>query len=95
METLLIMAQVTTGELSGLVTVFCGCGFAILGYCIKHWIDRIDKKLSNICANQTKCQIELPQKYVMKTECEKDMAMHDASLIRLAGKLNGGRELHT
>lgn len=89
------MAQVTTGELSGLVTLFCGVGFGTLGFFVKKWIDGIDEKLDKYADTQNSCRLELPEKYVKKTDCEKDMAMHDASLIRLVGKLNGGRELHT
>lgn len=89
------MAQVTTGELSGIVTLFMGSGFGLLAWFFNRLISGIDKKLSSICDRQTKCQLELPEKYVQKHDCERDMAQHDATLIRLAGKLNGGRELHT
>ena len=89
------MAYVTTADISGFLTVFIGGCFAALGWFINRLVSNIDKKLTDICANQNKCQAELPLKYVLKTDCDKDMAMHDASIIRLAGKLNVGRELHT
>lgn len=89
------MAYVTTSEISGFLAVFIGGCFAALGWFINRLVTGIDKKLFDICANQNKCQAELPLKYVLKTDCEKDMAVHDATLIRLAGKLNGGHELHT
>ena len=89
------MAYVTTAEISGFLTVFIGGCFAALGWFINRLVTGIDKKLTDICANQNKCQAELPLKYVLKTDCEKDMAVHDASIIRMAGKLNGGRDLHT
>ena len=88
------MAQVTTGELSGMVTIIMGVGFAALGYFVKRLIDGIDTKLSDICANQNRCQRELPEKYVLKHDCEKDMGIHSASIIKVAGKLNGGSLHH-
>lgn len=89
------MAYVTTEEISGFLTVFIGGCFAALGWFINRLVSNIDDKLKNICSNQLKYQLELPEKYVQKKDCEHDMAAHDASLIRLAGKMNGGRELHT
>lgn len=89
------MAYVTTSEMSGFLTIFIGACFAALGWFVNRLVSGIDTKLKHICNNQLKCQLELPEKYVQKKDCEHDMAMHDASLIRLAGKLNGGRELHT
>jgi hypothetical protein len=55
----------------------------------------LNSKYLSWASNQLKCQLELPEKYVQKKDCEHDMAVHDATLIRMAGKLNGGRELHT
>ena len=89
------MAYITTSEISGFLTVFIAACFASLGWFINRLVSNIDKKLTDICANQNKCQAELPLKYVLKTDCEKDMAVHDATLIRMAGKLNGGQDLHT
>ena len=89
------MAYVTTSEISGFLTVFIGGCFAALGWFINRLVSNIDEKLKNICENQARCQMSLPEKYVQKHDCERDMAQHDAALIKVAGKLNGGRELHT
>lgn len=89
------MGYITTTEISGFLTVFITGCFTILGWFVNRLIKGIDDKLKNICDNQKRCQLELPEKYVLKKECERDMAQHDAALIRVAGKLNGGRELHT
>lgn len=88
------MAYITTSELSGFLTVFIGGCFTVLGWFVNRLVKGVDEKLKHICENQAKCQIELPTKYVLKHDCEKDMAQHDASLVRLAGKMNGGREVH-
>ena len=60
------MAQVTTGELSGMVTLVCGGGFTILGYFVKKWIDGIDKKIDQFAQSQNECRLTLPEKYVSK-----------------------------
>lgn len=77
-----------------MVTIIMGVGFAALGYFVKRLIDGIDAKLSDICANQNRCQRELPEKYVLKHDCEKQMAVHDASILKISGKLNGGSLHH-
>lgn len=84
------MAQVTTGELSGMVTLVCGGGFTILGYFVKKWIDGIDQKIDQFAKSQNECRLSLPEKYVSKHDCEKQMAVHDVSILKIAGKLNGG-----
>ena len=84
------MSQVTTGELSGLAMLVCTSGITVLGFFIKKWIDGIDQKIDQFAKSQNECRLSLPEKYISKHDCEKQMANHDASILKIAGKLNGG-----
>lgn len=88
------MAQVTTGELSGLAMLVCTSGITILGFFVKKWIDGIDQKIDQFAKSQNECRLTLPEKYVLKHDCEKDMAVNSASILKIAGKLNGGSLHH-
>jgi len=63
-----VMAQVSTGEISFLVTVLITTEFAVIGFFLKRMIDGIDRKLASICLAQTKCQASLFRQYVSRTE---------------------------
>lgn len=88
------MSQVTTGELSFLSVLVQGGGLAALGFFMRHWFNTVNTKLDNFASSQHACQLMLPEKYVQKHECEKDMAVHSASILKIAGKLNGGSLHH-
>lgn len=87
------MSQVTTGELSGMVTLVCGGGFTILGYFVKKWIDGIDKKIDKFSETQNACQLTLPEKYVLKKDCDNINAKIEHNILELAGKKSNGKGL--
>ena len=37
-------------------------------------LDMIDSKIKEICRNQAACQSMLPEKYVLRVSCDRDMA---------------------
>lgn len=84
----------TIKDFLGVSTAFITLGLGALGFCIKHWISNIDKKMDQFAATQSQCRQELPEKYVLKHECEKDMAINSAAILKVAGKLNGGSLHH-
>ena len=88
------MAQVTTGELSGLTVFVQVGGFAALGFLLKYWFNSVNSRLDKFADTQNACQLSLPEKYVSKHDCEKKMAVHDVSILKISGKLNGGSLHH-
>lgn len=84
------MAQVTTGELSGLTILVQGGGFAALVFLLKYWFNSVNSRLDKFAQSQNECRLSLPEKYISKHDCEKQMAVHDVSILKIAGKLNGG-----
>ena len=73
----------------GFLTVFITGCFTILGWFVNRLIKGIDDKLKNICDNQKRCQLELPEKYVLKKDCEREMGRLEHNIIESKGNSNG------
>ena len=80
-------------ELAQATIAALGVGITALGACVKYWVSGVDKKIDQLLDKQTSCREELPEKYIMKKDCEKEMARLEHNIIEIKGKSNG-KALH-
>ena len=64
------MAQVTTGEISFLVSVLMTAELSVIGFFMKGLINEIKGQLTGISNDLGKLKVEIPQRYMTKHDCE-------------------------
>ena len=62
--------RVATGEIAGFVTVFMGVGWTVSGFFAKMVVKDIKGDLKQVIDKLSSLQVEIPQKYVTKHDCE-------------------------
>jgi hypothetical protein len=64
------MAQVTTGEIAGFVTVFMGAGWSLTFWLGKMMVKEIRGDIKELIDKIAILQVEVPKTYVTKHDCE-------------------------
>lgn len=65
-----IMAQVTTGEISVLVLSVMTTEFAVIGFFVKSLVNELKTQIKDMAKDINDFQVKIPEKYVTKHDCE-------------------------
>lgn len=82
-------SYITTKEMMSFYAFITTTSIGLLGYFVKRWIDSVDSKLIEFGKNQNDCRLQLPEKYMLKHDCEKLSGKIEHEILVLQGKSNG------